>query len=165
MVRVVESGPSDPYAELKARIHHACISKLGPEVFNKASSAEELDDLVVHAVTEQLILDRTPLTREERQQIVKEIADDILGYGPLEPFLADDSVTEVMVNGSEQVYVERVGQARAHHGDLRRRRAPAAHHRQDRLAGRPPRSTRRRRWSTRASRTGAASTRSSRRSR
>ena len=109
MVRVVESGPSDPYAELKARIHHACISKLGPEVFNKASSAEELDDLVVHAVTEQLILDRTPLTREERQQIVKEIADDILGYGPLEPFLADDSVTEVMVNGSEQVYVERSG--------------------------------------------------------
>ena len=109
MVRVVESGPSDPYAELKARIHHACISKLGPEVFNKASSAEELDDLVVHAVTEQLILDRTPLTREERQQLVKEIADDILGYGPLEPFLADDSVTEVMVNGSEQVYVERSG--------------------------------------------------------
>jgi pilus assembly protein CpaF len=105
----VESGPSDPYAELKARIHHACIAKLGPEVFTKSASADELSDRVVHAVTEQLILDRTPLTREERQQIVKEIADDILGYGPLEPFLADDSVTEVMVNGSEQVYVERSG--------------------------------------------------------
>ena len=45
MVRAVESGPSDPYAELKARIHHACIAKLGPELFNEAI-AEDLDDRV-----------------------------------------------------------------------------------------------------------------------
>jgi pilus assembly protein CpaF len=60
-------------------------------------------------VTEQLILDRTPLSREERQQIVSEISDDILGYGPLEPFLRDDSVTEVMVNAFDRIYVERAG--------------------------------------------------------
>ena len=59
-------------------------------------------------------LDRTPLTREERRQLVREIADDILGYGPLEPFLADDTVTEVMVNSFDRIYVERDGQARAH---------------------------------------------------
>jgi pilus assembly protein CpaF len=105
----VESAPSDPYAELKTRIHHECIGKLGPEIFTKSSSAEDLMDRVIRAVTEQLILDRTPLTREERQRIVREIADDILGYGPLEPFLADDTVTEIMVNGPDSIFVERSG--------------------------------------------------------
>jgi pilus assembly protein CpaF len=55
------------------------------------------------------MLDRTPLTREERRQIVSEISDDILGYGPLEPLLNDDSVTEIMVNGCDRIYVERSG--------------------------------------------------------
>src|SRR5215208_7442973 len=105
----VESAPSDPYAELKTRIHHECIGKLGPEIFTKSSSAEDLMDRVIRAVTEQLILDRTPLTREERQRIVREIADDILGYGPLEPLLRDDTVTEVMVNNFDRVFIERDG--------------------------------------------------------
>src|SRR5712692_10742643 len=98
----------DPYAELKTRIHHACIARLGPELF-ASDSAEDLSDRVLRAVMEQLTLDRTPLTREERRQLVREIADDILGYGPLEPLLRDTAVTEVMVNGPNQVYVERAG--------------------------------------------------------
>ncbi|MEX0675391.1 MAG: CpaF family protein [Gaiellaceae bacterium] len=102
----------DPYADLKTRIHHACIAKLGPELFS-TETTEDLHDRVVRTVTEQLILDRTPLTREERQQLVSEIADDILGYGPLEPLLRDDSVTEIMVNGPERVYVERHGKIEA----------------------------------------------------
>ena len=154
----------DPYAELKTRIHHACIAKLGPELFS-SETTEDLSERVLRAVTEQLALDRTPLTREERRQIVREITDDILGYGPLEPLLRDDSVTEVMVNALRP--------------DLRRAR------RQDRADATPrssttrtccgsstrssrrsaAASTRRRRWSTRACPTAAASTRSSRRSR
>jgi pilus assembly protein CpaF len=98
----------DPYAELKTRIHHACIAKLGPQLFSTQSD-EEISEKVLRAVTEQLALDRTPLTREERRQITKEITDDILGYGPLEPFLHDDSVTEVMVNGPDAIYIERAG--------------------------------------------------------
>jgi pilus assembly protein CpaF len=99
---------ADPYAELKTRIHHAVIAKLGPELFAKETT-EDLNERVLRAVTEQLMLDRTPLTREERRQIVTEISDDILGYGPLEPLLNDDSVTEIMVNGSGRIYVERSG--------------------------------------------------------
>ncbi len=98
----------DPYAELKTRIHHACIATLGPELF-KQETNEDLSDRVHRAVTEQLALDRTPLTRDERRRIVREISDDILGYGPLESLLRDESVTEVMVNGHERVYVERHG--------------------------------------------------------
>ena len=62
---------------------------------------------------EQLALDQRALTREERKQIVADIADDILGYGPLEPFLRDDTVTEIMVNGADKVYVERTGKLEA----------------------------------------------------
>jgi pilus assembly protein CpaF len=60
-------------------------------------------------VAEELAIARTPLTRIERVRIEQELADDILGYGPLEPFLRDESVTEIMVNGSQDVYIEREG--------------------------------------------------------
>jgi pilus assembly protein CpaF len=109
----VERRP-DPYGDLKGRIHHACIAKLGPQLYSAGKSEEgatneDLAEKVLRVVTEQLALDRTPLTREERRQITREITDDILGYGPLEPLLRDDSVTEVMVNNYDRVYVERKG--------------------------------------------------------
>ena len=129
---------ADPYAELKTQVHHACIAKLGPQLFTTQTD-EDLSERVLRAVTEQLALDRTPLTREERRQITKEITDDILGYGPLEPFLHDDTVTEVMVNGPDSIYIERAGKLERTSATFRRRRASAAHHRQDRLAGRTPR--------------------------
>jgi pilus assembly protein CpaF len=97
----------DPYAELKTKVHHACIAKLGPELFRR--EAGDLSERVLRAVSEQLALDRTPLTREERRQLVREVAADILGYGPLEPLLADDSVTEIMCNGYDRIYAERRG--------------------------------------------------------
>src|SRR5215210_8052781 len=99
---------ADPYGELKTKVHHACIAKLGPELFRREGGGN-LSERVLRAVSEQLALDRTPLTREERRQLVREIADDILGYGPLEPLLADDSVTEIMCNGADRIYVERRG--------------------------------------------------------
>ncbi len=101
-------GASDPYGELKSGIHHAVIAKLGPELF-KRETGEDLTERVLHAVTEQLALDRTPLTREERRRIVREITDDVLGYGPLEELLRDDSITEVMVNRHDMVFIEREG--------------------------------------------------------
>ncbi len=79
----------DPYAELKAKVHHACIAKLGPELYK--ADDEDLADKVYRAVTEELVLDRTPLTRDERREIVRQLTDDILGYGPLEPLLRDET--------------------------------------------------------------------------
>jgi pilus assembly protein CpaF len=97
----------DPYAEVRAKVHHACIAKLGPELFKQ--DASELGDHVYRAVAEELTLAGTPLTRDERRLLVRQLTDDILGYGPLEPLLADESITEVMVNGYDRVYVERGG--------------------------------------------------------
>ena len=99
--------PPDPYAELKARVHHACIAKLGPELFRQ--DPDDLGDHVYKAVAEELALAGTPLTREERRELVRQLTDDILGYGPLEQLLADDSVTEVMVNAPDRIYIERSG--------------------------------------------------------
>jgi pilus assembly protein CpaF len=104
---------TDPYAPLKLRVHHACITKLGPELFAVDRSQEEQARRVIVAVREQLEADETPLSREDRERLVQEIADDVLGFGPLEPLLNDESVTEIMVNGPGQVYVERHGRIEA----------------------------------------------------
>jgi pilus assembly protein CpaF len=101
--------PVDPHAELKSRVHRACIAKLGAALYS-VGSTQELTKRVLDVVAEELALDRTPLSRVERVRVQQEIADDILGYGPLEPFLRDETVTEIMVNGARDVYVERDGQ-------------------------------------------------------
>jgi pilus assembly protein CpaF len=102
-----DQAVADPYAELKAKVHHACIAKLGPELFKQ--DPDDLQDRVYRAASEELALAGTPLTRDERRELVRQLTDDILGYGPIERLLADDSITEVMVNGPERVYVERAG--------------------------------------------------------
>src|SRR4051812_36392461 len=102
----------DPFAELKTRVHHDVITRLGPRLFTNTSEADRDEDLaerVNDAVEEAIALDKTPLTRQERSRIASEITDDILGYGPLEPFLRDETVTEVMINGPRRIYIERRG--------------------------------------------------------
>ncbi len=100
----------DPYAELKSRVHHEVITRLGPRLFSTTNSNDrELAERVGESVAEALAVDKTPLTRQERAQVTREITDDILGYGPLEPFLRDETVTEIMVNGPHKIYIERRG--------------------------------------------------------
>jgi pilus assembly protein CpaF len=99
---------ADPYAELKTRVHRACIAKLGTSIYALETTAA-LASRVKQTIADELRVDGTPLTRQERVNLEQQLADDILGYGPLEPYLNDDAVTEIMVNGSDQVYVERAG--------------------------------------------------------
>jgi pilus assembly protein CpaF len=69
----------------------------------------ELESQVRATLQEVLAHQETPLTVADRSQISQDIADDILGYGPLEPYLRDQDVTEVMANGPHSLYVERAG--------------------------------------------------------
>jgi pilus assembly protein CpaF len=101
-------GPFDPYAELKTRIHRACIPRLGTSLRN-GTPEHELRRRVHETVVEQLALDPTPLAHEERRELTRQITDDILGYGPLEPLLGDETITEIMVNGYDGIYIERGG--------------------------------------------------------
>src|SRR5436305_14335884 len=98
----------DPFAELKNRIHFAVIGDLGPQLFNVSMDPDTLRDRVLADVRDQLAQE-TGISRDDRQRISLEIADDILGHGPLERLLADDSVTEIMVNGPHQIWIERQG--------------------------------------------------------
>jgi pilus assembly protein CpaF len=101
-------GSVDPYGELKTRVQRACIVKLGPWLFSNEGSAD-IHTPVREAVAAELSRDTTPLAEVDRERLIGEITADILGYGPLETYLADDSVTEVMVNGHDRVFVERDG--------------------------------------------------------
>jgi len=102
------AGVRDPFAELKSRIHFTVIGDLGPQLYNVNMDPEDLRERVLADVRDQLAQE-TGVSRDDRQRIALEIADDILGHGPLERLLADDSVTEIMVNGPHDVWIERGG--------------------------------------------------------
>jgi len=103
-----EGSAGDPYGELKRRVQRTCIAKLGPRLFGNVKTGD-LRKQVTATVTAEIDKEETPLSASDRERLVKELTADILGYGPIEPFLAEDIVTEIMVNGYDQIYVEREG--------------------------------------------------------
>jgi len=105
---VVEDRPSDVFAEVKNRIHLAVIGDLGPQLFNAEMNPLVLRERVLTDIRAQLEREEG-LARADRERLVGEIADDILGHGPLERLLEDESVTEIMVNGPFDIWVERKG--------------------------------------------------------
>jgi len=101
-------GTREPFAELKTQVHLAVIGDLGPQLFNVSMDPTALRERVVVDIRRHLA-GETTLSRDDRERLSKEIADDILGYGPLERLLADDSITEIMVNGPGDIWIERQG--------------------------------------------------------
>jgi pilus assembly protein CpaF len=97
----------DSFNDLKSRIQNRLIAELDPRM--DLSNAEEVRRSVEESFTSVLESESIVLTRVERLRLFEAIAAEILGYGPIEPLLNDDSVSEVMVNGPKQVYVERSG--------------------------------------------------------
>jgi pilus assembly protein CpaF len=106
----VENGDRqvDPFAELKTRLHLAIISELGPQLYNSGGDPKLLHDRVVTSISERLAAE-TGLSREDRTRLHHEIQADILAYGPIEPLLADETVSEIMINGPYDVWLERDG--------------------------------------------------------
>lgn len=97
----------DSFNELKSRIQNRLIAELDPRM--DLSNADEVRRSVEDSFTSVLEAESIVLTRVERLRLFEAIAAEILGYGPIEPLLNDDSVSEVMVNGPRQIYVERSG--------------------------------------------------------
>ncbi len=108
--RVAPPGVSpqrDTYMDLKTRVQNRLLSELDPSmdisrVHDVRATIQELFDQVL---TEENIV----LTRPERQRLFEQIAAEILGFGPLQPLLEDETITEVMVNGAKNIYIERGG--------------------------------------------------------
>src|SRR5215218_8305696 len=98
----------DPFSEVKNRIHLAVIGDLGPQLFNVNMDPLALRERVTGDIRTHLA-NEAGTSRDDRERLVAEIADDILGHGPIERLLADESITEIMVNGPFEVWVERQG--------------------------------------------------------
>jgi pilus assembly protein CpaF len=99
----------DPFGPLKRSVHEALLEVLGPKLYDTHLDERELENQVTQALQVVLQRDETPMTVADRARVAQEVADDILGHGPLEPYLRDPDVTEIMVNGHDQIYVERDG--------------------------------------------------------
>lgn len=95
--------------DIKRDIHLKLVEELSDVIFRKNISDAELKTKVSTSTQKMVFETDFPLTHEERNKIVTEIIDDIVGYGPIEEFLRDKEVTEIMVNNPSTIFVEKFG--------------------------------------------------------
>ena len=104
------------YWELKTGIHHRLLDLMDLSVVDKLSPDElkrEIAKLVERIMREEF--SQAPLNAQERRRLLAEIQDEVLGLGPLEPFLKDTSINDILVNGHDNIYVERRGKLERTH--------------------------------------------------
>lgn len=109
-LNTVKAGslPTDQMLALKVSIHRSLLDKINLNALEQMSRAQielEVADLVLEILDEEKSL----LNARERQLLVSEVLDELLGLGPIEPLLKDQSITDILINGPESVYVERGG--------------------------------------------------------
>ncbi|MGY1804930.1 CpaF family protein [Blastococcus sp. SYSU D00922] len=104
------AAPVDGLARLKAKASQALFDRLGTKLSDPDLPEEQLHGLVRTELQRVLANEQdSALSGEDRRRLMAEITDEVLGHGPLQPFLDDPTVTEIMVNGPDLVYVERNG--------------------------------------------------------
>ena len=107
-VRRQPASPArDAYMDLKTRIQNKLIAELDPTM--DVTKTDEVRRTIEEMYHNILADEHIVLSRSERQRLFEQIVAEILGLGPLEPLLADPLVTEIMVNGAKNIYVERAG--------------------------------------------------------
>jgi pilus assembly protein CpaF len=100
---------NDQFADVRNRIHQTVIETLGTGLLTTDVDEAGLATHVRSIVNSALQAEEVPLSHADRELLSKQIADEVVGYGPLERFLADDAITEIMVNNHEEIYIERGG--------------------------------------------------------
>ena len=107
--RRAKNSQADRIEEVKGSVHHELLKQLGPQLYDADMDQAELDQRVRSVLGEVLSAQDRPLSNSDRTRVTQEISDDILGYGPIEPFLRAEDVSEVMVNGFDSIYLEKAG--------------------------------------------------------
>ncbi|MDQ4006307.1 MAG: CpaF family protein, partial [Actinomycetota bacterium] len=118
--RGLSSAQVDRIEELKSSVHVQLLQQMGPRLYDSEMDQNELDTEVRKILVDVLGSQERPLSSSDRAKVTQEISDDILGYGPIEPFLRDPDVSEIMVNGSHSIWLEKSGRlmpAQAHFSD------------------------------------------------
>ncbi len=103
----ITSPQAGSYFDLKTRVQNKLLAELDPSMDPTKTDEvrKTIQDLFEQILTEENIV----LSRPERARLFEQIAAEILGLGPLQPLLEDDTITEIMVNGAKNIYVERKG--------------------------------------------------------
>ena len=96
---------ADPFQSLKSKIHKRIVGELGMADLERRQLEEAVTQIADVCMDEEPV----PVPRAERSRIISEVMDEVTGYGPIQSLLKDESVSEVMVNGPNQVYAERNG--------------------------------------------------------
>ncbi|WP_373458694.1 CpaF family protein [Pseudarthrobacter sulfonivorans] len=107
---VTAGNASEALSALKERVSHALYERLGSRITDSSMDETELHQFVKDELKTVVDEEQVPLSTGERQRLTREIIDDVLGHGPLQRYLDDPNVTEIMVNRADQIYVERHGQ-------------------------------------------------------
>ncbi|MEX0983728.1 MAG: CpaF family protein [Actinomycetota bacterium] len=107
--RLAKAQQKDRITEVRSRVQESLVDSLGPRLYDATMSDTELEGLVHQRLRELLDEEEGPLSAQEKLLIVRQIGDSVLGLGPLEPFVRDPEVTEIMVNNWDTIYVERAG--------------------------------------------------------
>ena len=105
---IVVDSRSDQYYEIKTTIFNALIDTIDLAQLaqlDAASAREEIRDIV----NEIISIKNVVMSIAEQEQLLQDICNDVLGYGPLEPLLARDDIADIMVNGAERVFIEVAG--------------------------------------------------------
>src|SRR4051794_18139428 len=98
----------DKHTELKVELHQRLLDLINLQALDQMSR-EQIQDEVGDIVSEELAKQNHALNHAERKQLVADVLDELLGLGPLEPLLKDPTITDILVNGCSQVFVERYG--------------------------------------------------------
>ncbi|CDF58756.1 CpaF family protein [Thermobrachium celere] len=99
----------DPYVELKAKIQNKVIDELDINFKDISEENEEVTQKINSIILKHIEEESLNLTNSQKKKIREELLDEIIGFGPITQFLKDNSVTEIMVNGPNKIYVERNG--------------------------------------------------------
>jgi pilus assembly protein CpaF len=102
---------SDVIDDVKRQLHYRLVERLGPELAQ--ADDRQLAERLEFTLSALLDEDPTPLSLADRREIIRDVIDNTIGYGPIEVFLKDPTVTEVMVNNADTVYIERNGKIEA----------------------------------------------------
>jgi pilus assembly protein CpaF len=107
--RLGKAGRPDKAQEIQNRLQAKLVESLGPKLTDTTMSERELQDLVHRRLRELMDEEQVVLSSQDKAKIVKQLGDTVMGLGPLEPYMRDPEITEIMVNNYETIYVERAG--------------------------------------------------------
>ncbi|MCM3688703.1 CpaF family protein [Kocuria rosea] len=102
-------GKFDALGALKQRVKQELLDRIGSRQSDSSLSEKDLKDFATKELTRIVAEEKVPMSSEERVRLIRSVSDDVLGYGPLQELLDDESVTEIMVNGPNQIFVEQKG--------------------------------------------------------